>query len=251
MSEHGEGSQVSPPSSRCKIRFRTESRFASMAFDVMSSWSFVQASSSSAWRLVLSRGELPWWKSTAGGRSGDSSPNKLESFPDLEDLRRLVPFVRRCRGDGDRKWKRWSASLFRLGLCIFSSVLGVELRRPLELPVSDASPVTFLAEGRPGEAMLASFLPPGLMPFERQLFNFNMESSSSIFVRRWSSGGPVISSGHVPGDGRTGSTLELSIGPDCNLNHQDGVLLVSFNDYDVISFSFQSWYELCTAAADS
>ena len=127
----------------------------------------------------------------------------------------------------------------RLGWCIFSSVPGVELRRALLLPVSAASQAIFLAEWRPREAMvsaLASFLPPGLMPFERQLFNFNMESSSSIFVRRWSSGGPVIPSGFVPGDGKTGSVLELIFGLDCNLDSLDRVLLVSFTDYAVVLF---------------
>uniref|UniRef100_N1QYR2 SAC3/GANP/THP3 conserved domain-containing protein n=1 Tax=Aegilops tauschii TaxID=37682 RepID=N1QYR2_AEGTA len=63
-------------------------------------------------------------------------------------------------------------------------------------------------------SVLASFLPPGLMPLGRQLFSFGMESSSSVFGRRWSGGGPVIPSGLVPGDGRTGSVLELTFGPN-------------------------------------
>uniref|UniRef100_A0A453A373 Uncharacterized protein n=2 Tax=Aegilops tauschii subsp. strangulata TaxID=200361 RepID=A0A453A373_AEGTS len=109
-----------------------------------------------------------------------------------------------------------------------------------------------LAEWRPREAMayaLALFLPPGLMPFGRQLFSFGMESPSSVFGRRWSGGGPVIPSGLVHGDGRTGSALELAFGPNCNLDSLYRVLLASFRDYVVVLFSFESWSELCTAAA--
>ena len=203
-------------------------------------------------RLASLSGFSQWWREAAGGGSDSSFSNKLDLIPDLEDGHRLVLFSRCCHGDGNGNRTRCRARFPRLGWCIFSSVPGVELRPALLLPVSAASPVTFLAEWRPREAMasaLASFLPPGLMPFERQLFNFNMESSSSIFVRRWSSGGPVIPSGHVPGDGRTGSVLELTFAPNCNLDSLHRVLLASFKNQSINFYFLESRSELCIFTA--
>ncbi|KAM3410508.1 hypothetical protein ACQJBY_002613 [Aegilops geniculata] len=184
----------------------------------MPSRSTASALTSGAGRRSASlSGCSPWWREAAGGGSDSSFFNKLDLVPDLEDGHRLVLFSCCCRGDGNGKRTRWGSRFSQLGWCIFSSVPGVELRRALLPPVSAASPVTFLSEWRPREAMasaLASFLPPGLMPLGRQLFSFGMESSSSVFGRRWSGGGPVIPSGLVPGDGRTGSVLELTFGPN-------------------------------------
>lgn len=224
-----------------------------MGYGMMPSRSTTSALTSGARRRSASlTGCSPWWREGAGGGSDSSFSNKLDLVPDLEDGHRLVLFSRCCHGDGNGNRTRCRARFPRLGWCIFSSVPGVELRHALLLSVSAASPTTFLAEWRPREAMvsaLASFLPPGLMPLGRQLFSFGMESSSSVFYRRWSGGCPVIPSGFVPGDGRTGSVLELIFGLDCNLDSLDRVLLVSFRDYAVVLFSFESWSELCTITA--
>lgn len=124
------------------------------------------------------------------------------------------------------------------------------------LPVSEASPVTFLAEGRPHGAMapgvlrrqLLLFLPAS-MPKGRQC-SFGFEStppSGFSWNREWRGGGPATPSGFVPGGGQTVSKLKLRSGPDCFLRSQSRVLPAKNRDFGVIFFLFRSLWSFVPA----
>lgn len=216
------------------------------------------SSSGVRWLPVLSQGGLPWWEEAVGEGSGKSSSNKLDGVrvPDLEEEPRLVLCSISHHGGGDGEGKKWSSWIQRLGSASLSSASDAkELRRPLQLwaflrgqgrggsaPVFDASPVTFLAEGRPtGASASAPFLPPGLDAAYREAVRLKLRVHPRylrhrlmLLAVRWRFCCPKW---FVPRDGRVVSELR-SFGPNCDLGSRFRVFLAYFRDLVVILVLF-------------